>query len=122
MESMNYPRSKKSCINRSLGRLIEIRTKKRAFHPNGDQKILMISPSVFAVLRTSPEMDQHILSITNVTSKECHLEISLSEISTSESQWYNLLGEEKLVAENQKLRITLQPYDVIWLQPSSEPE
>jgi len=67
-------------------------------------------------------MDQHILSITNVTSKECHLEISLSEINSSESQWYDLLGEKTLLAENQKLHITLQPYDVIWLQPSHELE
>jgi len=122
MESMNYPHSKKSQINRSLGRLIEIRTKKRAFHPNGDQKILMISPGVFTVLRTSPEMDQHILTITNVTSKECRLEISLSEIESSESQWYDLINGKELSAENQMLRITLHAYDVIWLQPSSELE
>jgi len=122
MESMNYPHSKKSRINRDLGRLIEIRTKNRAFHPNGDQEILMISPCVFTVLRTSPEKDQHILTMTNVTSKECHSEISLSEIDSSESQWYDLIGEKAFLAENQKLRITLQPYDVIWLQPSSELE
>ena len=122
MDSMNYPHSKKSQINRSLGRLIEIRTKKRAFHPNGDQKILMISPGVFTVLRTSPEMDQHILTMTNVTSKECRLEISLSEIESSESQWYDLINGKELSAENQMLSITLHPFDVIWLQPSSELE
>jgi sucrose phosphorylase len=122
MESMNYPHSKKSRINRVLGKLIEIRTKKQAFHPNGDQKILMISPCVFTVLRTSPEMDQHILTMTNVTSKECHLEISLPEIDSSESQWYDLIGKKALSAENKKLCIKLEPYDVIWLQPSAELE
>jgi sucrose phosphorylase len=122
MQSMNYPHSKKSRINRDLGRLIEIRTKKQAFHPNGDQKTLMISPNVFTVLRTSPEMDQHILTMTNVTSKECHLEILLSEIDSSESQWYDLISEKALLAENQKLRVKLQPYDVVWLQPSAELE
>lgn len=122
MESMNYPHSKKSRINRALGRFIEIRTKKRAFHPNGDQKILMISPCVFTVLRTSPEMDQHILTMTNVTNKECHLEISLPEIDSSESKWYDLIVEKAFLAENKKLRIKLEPYDVIWLQPSAELE
>ncbi|UCE07967.1 MAG: alpha-glucosidase C-terminal domain-containing protein, partial [bacterium] len=122
MRSMNYPHSKKSQINKSLGRLIEIRTKNRAFHPNGDQQVLMISPTVFTVLRTSPELNQHILTITNVTSKECQLEISLSEIDSSESQWYDLISGKEWLAENQKLSITLQPYDVIWLQPSSELE
>ena len=78
IESMNNPSSKKSLINRDLGKLIGIRIKKRAFHPNGNQQILMISQSVFAVLRTSPELDQHILTITNVTGKECRIEISMS--------------------------------------------
>ncbi len=120
MKSMNHPHSKKSQINRSLGGLIEIRTMKRAFHPNGDQQILMKSPDVFTVLRTSPEMDQHILTITNVTSKECHLEIPLSEIGSSEFHWYDLIGGKTWITENQKLCFTLQPYDIIWLQPSSE--
>jgi sucrose phosphorylase len=122
MESMNYPKSKKSLINKKLGRLLEIRAEKRAFHPNGDQQIFMISPSAFTVLRTSPERDQHILTLTNVTDKECYIEISLSEINSSESQWFDLLGKKALVAKDQKLRITLFPYDVIWLQPSSELE
>ncbi|HUV83149.1 MAG TPA: alpha-amylase family glycosyl hydrolase [archaeon] len=120
IESMNDPSSKKSLINRDLGRLIGIRIKKRAFHPNGDQQILMISQSVFAVLRTSPEMDQHILTITNVTGKECRIEIPMSDIGSSESRWYDLIERKAWLAEDQKLCITLQPYDVIWLQPSSE--
>jgi sucrose phosphorylase len=120
IESMDNPSSKKSLINRDLGRLIGIRIKKRAFHPNGDQQILMTSPSVFAVLRTSPEMDQHILTITNVTGRECRIEIPMSDIGLSESRWYDLINRKAWSAENQKLCITLQPYDVIWLQPSSE--
>jgi sucrose phosphorylase len=120
IESMNNPSSKKSLINRDLGRLIGIRIKKRAFHPNGNQQILMISQSVFAVLRTSPEMDQHILTITNVTSRECRIEIPMSEIDSSESRWYDLINRKAWSAENQKLCITLQPYDVVWLQPSGE--
>ncbi len=122
MESMNYPKSKKSLINKELGRLLEIRAEKRAFHPNGDQHIIMTSPSIFTVLRTSPERNQHILTLINVTDKECHIEISLSEINSSESQWFDLLGKKALVAKDQKLHITLFPYDVIWLQPSSELE
>ena len=120
MRSMTYPHSKKSQINKSLGRLIEIRTQKRAFHPNGSQQILLISPDVFAVLRTSLEKDQHILTVTNVTSQECRIEIPLSEIDSSEFQWCDLLGKKRLSAENQKLCMALQPYDVIWLQPSNE--
>ena len=122
MSSMNYPHTKKSRINRELGKLIKIRTEKRAFHPNGGQHVLVVSPDVFTVLRTSPEMDQHILTITNVTSRESQIEISLSEINSSESRWYDLIEGKSLSTENQKLTITLRPYDIIWLQPSREVE
>lgn len=122
MSSMNYPHTKKSRINRELGKLIKIRTEKRAFHPNGGQHVLVVSPDVFAVLRTSPEMDQHILTITNVTSRESQIEISLSEINSFESRWYDLIEGKSLSTENQKLTITLRPYDIIWLQPSREVE
>lgn len=120
MRSMDYPHTKKSHINRELGKLIEIRTKNRAFHPNGSQKILTVSPDAFTVLRASPEKDQHILTITNVTSRECHLKIPLSEIESSESRWYDLIGGRFFSVKDQKLCIALQPYDVIWLHPSSE--
>ena len=119
---MNYPHTKKSRINRELGKLIKIRTEKRAFHPNGGQHVLVVSPDVFTVLRTSPEMDQHILTITNVTSRESQIEISLSEINSSVSRWYDLIEGKSLSTENQKLTITLRPYDIIWLQPSREVE
>ena len=66
------------------------------------------------------EEDQHILAITNVTGRECRIEIPMSEIDSSESQWYDLINRKAQSTENQKLCITLQPYDVIWLQPTSE--
>ena len=66
------------------------------------------------------EEDQHILAITNVTGRECRIEIPMSDIGSSESRWYDLDERKAWSAENQKLCITLQPYDVTWLQPSSE--
>lgn len=37
-----------------------------------DQHILMLSPDVFTALRISPERDQYILTLTNVTNNVCH--------------------------------------------------
>ena len=121
-EALKDPLSKISRINRELSRLITIRTKQRAFHPNGDQHILMISPDIFAVLRISPEGDQHIVTLTNVTNKVSHTQIPLSDLGTEETRWCDLVSGMECMAQNQKLQITLQPYDVIWLQPLSEIE
>ena len=80
----------------------------------------MISPAVFTVFRTSPEGDQHILAMTNVTNNKCTIEIPLSELTVEETRWFDLVNKKEWKAENSKLSITLQPYDVVWLKPVSE--
>ena len=117
IETLKDPLSKFSRISRELGRLIVIRTKHRAFHPAGTQRVLSISRSVFSVIRRSPEEDRLILTLTNVTSGVTHLEIPLSEIGTGETRWYDLVSGMEWMAEEETLFITLQPYDVIWLEP-----
>jgi glucosylglycerate phosphorylase len=116
-EALKDPLSKLSRISREFGRLIAIRTKKRAFHPNGDQHVLMVSSDIFAVLRMSPEGDQSILTLTNVTNKVCRLEVPLSQLGTGENRWYDLVSGVEWMAEDQKLSMTLLPYDVVWLEP-----
>jgi len=121
-EALKEPLSKISQINQELSKLITIRTKQRAFHPNGDQHVLFPSPNIFTVLRISPEGDQHILTLTNVTSKVCDIEVPLSELGSSETHWCDIASRKEWIVENQKLHITLHPYDVIWLEPFSEIE
>ncbi|WP_346291305.1 sugar phosphorylase [Sphaerothrix gracilis] len=138
------PQSKLAHIVQQLGRLLEIRVRQSAFHPNGDQRILALAPEVFAVLRVSPDCSQHILTLTNVTPRPCQLEISLLELGVSglysdvaevevsdgaiicampaDSHWYDLVGRRGWRAENQTLAIALKPYDVVWLVPFVELE
>ncbi|MBW2094338.1 MAG: sugar phosphorylase, partial [Deltaproteobacteria bacterium] len=76
-DALKDPLSKISRINRELGRLITIRTRQPAFHPNGEQRVLMLSDQLFSVLRSSPDGQQHLLALVNVTTRACHLELSL---------------------------------------------
>jgi sucrose phosphorylase len=119
-KALQDPLSKISRINRELGRLIGIRTKHRAFHPNGDQQVLTVSKEIFSIFRISPENDQHILTLVNVTNKVCKVEIPLPELGTKETHWYDLVSGVEWMAENQKLYLTLFPYDVFWLMPFKE--
>ncbi len=124
-QALDDPFSKISRINRELGRLIAIRTEKRAFHPNGDQHILRLSPDIFSVFRRSPEKDQHIISLVNVTNKVCRIEVplidyGLSEFSAPETEWIDIVSGMEWMVEEKKIYVTLQPYDVIWLEPSAE--
>ena len=112
------PNSKLSLLRFYASKLYHTRTKNRAFHPHGKQQVLMISPDVFTVLRTSPENDQHILTMTNVSNRVCHIEIPLDELKIEDKNWFDLILEKEWSVTGKKLLLELQPYDVIWLTPS----
>lgn len=121
-EALEDPLSKISRISRELGRLVAIRARKRAFHPNGRQQILHLVPEVFAVLRLSPEHDQFILALINVANKVCHLEIDCTRLTLEdecivENHWYDIVSGMEWLVDEGKLSITMMPYDVMWLEP-----
>ena len=121
-EAQKDPHSKLSHIIIQLVRILEIRIRQSAFHPNGDQHVLSVSPDVFSVFRVSPDARQHILTLTNITNRVCHIEVPLALLNTQEIHWYDLVSTKQRRVENQKLNITLQPYDVSWLTPFAEIE
>ncbi len=117
--SYEDPRNKLFRI-RELGGLVFVRQRHRAFHPNGPQKVLKLSPDLFALLRTSPEGDEHILALTNVTDRVCEIGIPLDKVGIKESHWYDLLEERQWAADGETLPIRLEPYDILWLKPAGE--
>jgi sucrose phosphorylase len=122
LQKAKDPNSKLSHILYQLGRLAELRVQNRAFHPNGDQQVMMLSKEVFAVLRTSPDGEEHILCLTNVANNISRAQVTLSELGIDEAQWYDLYGKRGWMAKGKKLDLTLQPYDVVWLIPFVELE
>jgi len=119
-QALMDPLSKISRISRELGRFINIRTKQRAFHPNGAQYILDLSSSVFAVLRISPEGDQHILSLINVTSRPTDLEIPIDMLKTDETRWHDIVSDMEWEADEGMLYVRVLPYDIFWMTPYKE--
>jgi glucosylglycerate phosphorylase len=119
-KQLHEPESKLSLIGRDLPKINLARTNQKAFHPRGQQRILLISPDVLAVLRISPDEKQRIVAITNVTSRETVVEIPAPDLGVGENHWYDLVGDKEWVVESDSLKIFLQPYDVVWLKSSNE--
>ncbi len=118
--ALKDPTSRISLINRELGRYITLRTKQRPFHPQGDQQILDLAKEVFAVLRTSPEGDQHLLSLINVTPRPVRVEIPIATLGLNGPCWHDIIRERDLKADTDSLTITLPPYEAFWLVPCGE--
>ncbi len=53
----------------ALTRLLEIRRRQPAFHPDGPQEILDLDPRLFALRRTAPDGSQTILAIHNLSTE-----------------------------------------------------
>jgi len=115
-EAIGDPGSKLSLIRSMFRDIALIRVREKAFHPNGEQQVLMISPSVFSVLRKSPEGNECILTLTNITGNILDLKINASEIGSEYKKWYDLISEKEHGVENRLLSLNLQPYDVVWLK------
>ena len=132
-EELNLPNSKLSRLTHYLSRILEIRVRQKAFHPNGEQQILSLSPECFVVLRIAPNCEEHILTLTNVTNKVCQIEVPLAQLqlekpgaitcaTPDDTYWYDLVGKRGWRVAEQKLTLVLQPYDIVWLIPFIELE
>jgi len=105
-----------SKIIHKLNALITIRTKQSAFHPSGSQDILKIKPEIFAVLRTSPDKDQHILSLINISDDEIQVTIPMKTVNIFKQKWYDLISQNMYSFKDNNISLTLKPYDVVWLK------
>ncbi len=77
----------------------------------------MLSPQLFSVIRIAPGRGQKILALVNVTDRVWHLKVPLSKLGTKATHWYDLVSKMEWMAENRRLSLTLQPYDILWLTP-----
>lgn len=116
-KAIDDPDTLTSKIIRKLNSIISLRTKQSAFHPNGAQKILKVRPEIFALLRTSPNEDQHILSLINITDDEIQIAIPLREVQVLKQEWYDLISQDKHTFKDENISLTLKPYDIVWLEP-----
>ena len=99
-------------------RLLRTRTAHKAFHPNGPQKVLSVNPALFALLRTSPDGQEHLLCLHNVSDEPQPFQINLEALGVPHSgALRDLLGEGRyLVGGDGQLTLSVSPYQVIWLK------
>ena len=133
VEQLQAPDSKLAQLSKVLGRLLEIRVRHKAFHPQGNQQIFSLAPQCFTVLRTSLDEQEHILSVVNISPEICSLTIPLEKLDfimssqvsyeiASGSYWYDLIKGRTWRVDKQHISLVLQPYDILWLIPDFELE
>jgi sucrose phosphorylase len=94
----------RNLVLNGLTTLIKKRRLCRAFHPQGMQRVLKLHRGVFALERSSPEGNELILSLINVTDRA--IELSIDHTCKRD------VISEKIFQD----RFTIDPYETLWLQ------
>lgn len=95
-----------------LKRLIAIRRRQPAFHPNATQFTLHLGLQLFGFWRQSMRRDQSIFCIHNISDEV--QQVALSDINLiGTDQWQNMISGLKI--DDLSGSLTLKPYQSVWL-------
>jgi len=103
-------------ITHQLTRLLQIRRQEKAFHPNGEQKVLFVSDKIFCIKRTSVEKDEQVIAYVNVTNSEQKLQYNLEKENIKTDSLIDLVSYKIVKIESTMLNLSIGPYDIGWLK------
>ncbi|MEM9006852.1 MAG: sugar phosphorylase [Cyanobacteria bacterium P01_F01_bin.86] len=112
-QSLADPETPHAIVLRELRRLIKIRRRQRAFHPNATQYTLHVpNKAIFAFWRQSMARDQSIFSLHNLSKHP--QELSLAELNLlSTDEWIDLISGDRIKSLEEVYM--MQPYQSLWI-------
>jgi sucrose phosphorylase len=111
-QTLADPLSHHSKAFHELKRLVAIRRKQPAFHPNATQFTLHLGLQLFGFWRQSMRRDQSIFCIHNISDDV--QQVALSDINLiGTDHWQDLISGMKI--DDLSGSITLKPYQSVWL-------
>lgn len=108
--------SRKARVLSRIVELLKLRRGSPAFHPSGAQRVLELHESVFSLLRTSPDGEESILCLVNVSPKAVHLRVESGRwhLETIKA-WRDLLRGGSFQVREGVMSINVGPYGTLWL-------
>lgn len=114
------PKSPQSIVLTELNRLIQIRRRQGAFHPNATQYTLHpLNKALFAFWRQSIVRDQSIFSIHNLSDLPQELRLAALNLVGTDI-WYDLISGDRF--DDIHASYTLRPYQSVWITNKIDPE
>ena len=99
-------------IYSSIIKLIKLRIKQPAFHPNATQFTLQLQSYLFGVWRQSIDRSQSIFCISNLSKQ--NKSVSLLDINLiSTDKWHDILTKKDI--KDLSGNMILSPYQTVWL-------
>ncbi len=99
--------SKQSIFYQNIGKLLEIKRKQKAFHPNAKRLNINLGSKLFCFERISLDKKQTIISITNCSSVYQYV-----KLDKKYNKWKNIINL-KIYYFNKSFK--LKPFETMWL-------
>ncbi len=98
--------------------LLRARMSARAFHPNGNQRVLADNPALFSLLRVAPDGSDRVLCVHNVSGEPQALRASAGDLGAAPGvELVDLLSDRAYRVEaHAGLSLSVPPYGVFWLR------
>ena len=93
-------------------KLIKIRKKQPAFHPNATQFTLQLEKSLFGIWRQSIDRSQSIFCISNLSKFKKRIQLLEINLITNE-RWFEIISKKEI--RDLSGTLTLSPYQSVWL-------
>ena len=109
---LDDPTTHHSRVFTELSRRIQLRREQPAFHPNATQYTLHFGRAVFAFWRESPNREQSIFALHNVSAAPQTIPLVELNLIATEA-WRDLLSGEVFTDLDSEL--ILEPYQSVWI-------
>ncbi len=100
--------SKQSIFHQNLGKLLAIKKKQKAFHPNAKRLNINLGSKIFCFKRVSLDKKQIIISITNCSSVNQY-----PRLDKKYNKWKNIINSQINFTNDKTLE--LKPFETMWL-------
>ena len=105
---LRNPKTKQSIFYNSICKLLNIRRKQKAFHPNAKRINMNFGSKVFGFKRISRDKKQTITCVTNLSSVTQKI-----KIKKNNQKIRNLMGSKIQIKNNQF--VFLKPFETLWI-------
>ncbi len=118
-QALADPQSLRYRVFTAYRHLLQQRRRVAAFDPAADQEVLFIDPALFCVYRVAENGRSAVLCLHNVTNQSPTVLVDLRPLALTGVETMRDLvnGRVYPIRPGRQLRLTLEPYQVLWLQP-----
>ncbi len=112
---LDNPNARAARVFGRYATLLKARAAQPAFHPNGDQQVIAGNPALFCLLRTSPDEQERVLCLHNISDRLEQFEVDPIRPALS-GAWRDILTESnEVMTIDRESGVSLLPYEVKWL-------